>query len=76
MQLQSVAADPGSTAGSSLGLREAVTLAETTRAAAGRGETTHLAMLVDSVYYPVDLGVPADSLYEKKEGYLTMWRPK
>lgn len=62
MQLQRVAPDPASTTGTTLGLRVAMTLAQTTGAAAGRGETTHLAVLVDSVYYPVDLGISADGL--------------
>lgn len=68
MELQRVASDPGSAAGASLGLGEAVTLAETTGTAASRGETTHLAVLVDSVYYPVDLGIPADGLRKKSLG--------
>lgn len=61
-QLERVAAYPGSAARASLGLRESVTLAETTRAASSRGKTTHLTVLMNSVYDPVDLGVTADSL--------------
>lgn len=62
MELQRVAPDPASTAGASLGLRVAMPLAESTGAAPGGGETTHLAMLVDSIHYPADLGVSADGL--------------
>ena len=44
------------------GLVVAVTLVETTRALAGGGKATSLAVLVDGVDDPVDAGVAADSL--------------
>lgn len=69
-QLQCVATDPGSATGASLGLRVAVTLAKTAWAATGGCQTTHFAMLVHRVYYPVDLGIPADGL--KKKQYISI----
>ena len=43
---------------------ELVALAEATRLLAGRGEASHLAVLVYRVAQPVDLGVTADRLVE------------
>lgn len=51
--------------GASLGLGELVSLAETTGLASGGGQTTHLAMLVDGVANPVEIGIGADGLKEQ-----------
>lgn len=43
-----------------LGVR--VALAQPTRLSVGRGEATHLSVFLARLAYPVDLGVPPDSL--------------
>lgn len=60
--METVLAAPGSAAGSSDGLRVAVSLAQSARALARRGESTQFAMLLDGVANPVDLGVAADGV--------------
>lgn len=62
MQVQTVSAPPGGTTGTSNGLREPVSLADTSGALAGRCKTTQLTMLLDCLADPVDLGVTTDSV--------------
>lgn len=61
-QLQGVAADPGSSAGSSGGLGESSALAESSGRFSGRGQASELTVLVHGLHDPVDLGVTTDGL--------------
>lgn len=60
--MQTVAPPPGGTTRSSNGLRETISLADTTGALAGGGQATHLAMLHDGLADPVDLGIATDGI--------------
>lgn len=61
-QVKTVLAAPGGTTRSSDGLSVTVSLAQAARALASRGESAQLAMLLNRVADPVDLGVAANSV--------------
>lgn len=59
-EAESVLPDPSGASGAALGLGGALALAEAAGALAVSGEATELAMLLDGVYDPVDLGIAPD----------------
>lgn len=60
--MQTVAPSPGGTTRSSNGLRESISLADTSGALASGSKSAHLTMLHDSLADPVDLGVTSDGI--------------
>lgn len=62
MQLELLSSFPVGASRAADRLAEAVSLAETTRALASRGETAQLTMLHHRVADPVDLGIASDGL--------------
>ena len=65
VHIQSVAALPASTSRAADRFAVAMTLAETTRLARSRGQTTHLAMLHHRLAQPLNVGVVADRSVER-----------